>query len=78
MVGLVVKHGEHVVVVTAEDALTAQAIAVELFASEGIDLDGCELTMVTFDPDETGGVILTTEAPPDMTGWGPDGFTAQT
>ncbi len=57
MVGIIIKHGPHVVVVTAD---TAE-----------------EVTMIVFDPDEKGGVILTVDDYSDMSGWSVDGYSSE-
>tara|TARA_R110002167_G_scaffold143958_2_gene333699 strand:- start:48599 stop:48832 length:234 start_codon:yes stop_codon:yes gene_type:complete len=75
MVGIIVRHGIHVVVATAPTTEDAEQIAMQLLHSEGVDLENEDVTMLVFDPSETGGVIMTTDQPPDMAGWSMDGFT---
>tara|TARA_R110002153_G_scaffold9324_3_gene38614 strand:+ start:2549 stop:2782 length:234 start_codon:yes stop_codon:yes gene_type:complete len=77
MLGIIVKHGPHVVVVTAATMEEAEHIALDLLDTVGIDLEGEEVTMLVFDTSEKGGVILTVDQEPDMTGWSADGFSAE-
>ena len=77
MVGIIIKHGPHVVVVTAESAEEAEHIALDLLDSVGLDLEGEEVTMIVFDTEEKGGVILTVDDYSDMTGWSKDGFSSE-
>tara|TARA_R110000744_G_scaffold380215_1_gene500259 strand:- start:53779 stop:54012 length:234 start_codon:yes stop_codon:yes gene_type:complete len=77
MVGIIIKHGPHVVVVTAESAEEAEHIALDLLDSVGLDLEGEEVTMIVFDTEEKGGVILTVDDYSDMTGWSMDGFSSE-
>lgn len=80
MVGIVVKHGTHVVIATGQTLEVAEHIALELFGTIGLELEGESVTMMVFDPADQGGMIFNAdedfEAPPDpMAGWGPEGFT---
>mgnify|MGYP003652703773 FL=1 len=77
MVGIIIKHGPHVVVVTAESAEEAEHIALDLLDSVGLDLEGEEVTMIVFDTEEKGGVILTVDDYSDMTGWSKDGYSSE-
>tara|TARA_R110000850_G_scaffold272752_2_gene408187 strand:+ start:4532 stop:4765 length:234 start_codon:yes stop_codon:yes gene_type:complete len=77
VVGIIIKHGPHVVVVTAESAEEAEHIALDLLDSVGLDLEGEEVTMIVFDTEEKGGVILTVDDYSDMTGWSMDGFSSE-
>ncbi len=74
MVGIIVRHGPHLVVATAADQAAAEQIVMQLLHSEGVDLEAEEVTMLVFDPTDTGGVIMTTDQPPDMAGWSADGW----
>jgi hypothetical protein len=74
MVGIIVRHGAHVVVATAVDQGACEQIVMQLLASEGVDLEAEEVVMLVFDPTDTGGVIIVTDQP-DMKGWSMDGFT---
>ncbi len=73
LVGLIVKYGSKVVVVTAESIGAAEHVALELLASAGIQALGEEVTMVVFTPDAVGGLIVET-ASQSMDGWTTDGF----
>lgn len=80
MIGVIIKHGPHLVVVTAESVEHAEHIALELFSTVGLELEGQVLSMLVFDPAERGGIIVRADeeigpVSPDMTGWTPDGFT---
>jgi len=75
MVGIVVKHGAVLVVATGVCMDEAQEVALDLLEAEGVILDEASVDMIIFDPEEKGGVLFNMEEPPDMEGWGPDGFT---
>tara|TARA_R110000796_G_scaffold41179_2_gene101964 strand:+ start:14129 stop:14371 length:243 start_codon:yes stop_codon:yes gene_type:complete len=79
VVGIVARHGTKFVIVTAETLEKAEHIALELFSSVGIELEGMEVTLLVFDPQEAGGIVIDMESdefePPSMDGWGPEGFT---
>lgn len=77
MVGIIIRQGPYVVSVTAETIEEAEHIALELFDTVGLDMEGEKVTMMVYDPTTRGGIILDMgeEPPPSMEGWGPDGFT---
>jgi len=75
MVGLIVKHGTVIVVATGATTEEAEEVAMALLQANGMELVEEEVDMLIFDPAEKGGVLLETEAPPDMSGWSADGFT---
>jgi hypothetical protein len=82
MIGLIARHGTTIVIATAPTREAAEEIALELFAEFGLFLEGVEIPMVVFDPNDTGGLILDPTMPDpfeevdSMEGWTLDGFNA--
>tara|TARA_R110000737_G_scaffold47134_4_gene67043 strand:+ start:5686 stop:5919 length:234 start_codon:yes stop_codon:yes gene_type:complete len=76
MLGVIIRHGQNVVIVTAETLEEAEHIALELLSSVGVELEGEEVSMLVFSTSERGGVILEMDQSDDMEGWSMDGFNA--
>ena len=72
MVGIIVRYRGMFVVAVGPTLGFCEEIALALFAEEGIELQG-DLDIITFDPGETGGILIDTEDV-DMSGWSLDGW----
>lgn len=75
MIGLALFWHGRCAVVLAPTMEAGLHILEDLYAAEGISLDGEDVGVVLFDPAQMGGIILSPmDESSDMDGWGPGGF----
>lgn len=69
MIGLIAKWGSMVVITTGSCQEEAEEIALTLFREAGVELQGVRMTMIIFDPNQPGGLLLDPTEPEEPEGY---------